>query len=126
MPCEIHERDGYVEVRVLGGTRRHEVLAAVVELGRRDPLKQMCDLWVFSKDVELCYADFGAAAEAILRMCPPGMKGNRSALVGVSPWLQAQLEFYRAEADRLPFEIRVFGDEEAAVQWLSQGRVSAS
>ena len=120
MACEIHERTGYFEVRVLAGTSRLEILGAVVELNRRDQAKQMCDLWLFSKDVALSYADFADTVEAIRRLCPPGMKGNRCAIVGGDAFQQAQLELYRAEAARLPFEIRVFGDEATAVRWLTR------
>ena len=120
MPCTIHEKEGYFEVRVLEGTSRLDVLEAVAELQRRDQVKQLCDLWVFSKEVMMSYADFEATAEAIRRMCPPGMKGNRCAIVGGNAFQQAQLELYRAEAARLPFEIRVFGDEAEAIRWLGR------
>jgi len=118
MPCEIHERADYVEVRVPAGTTKLEMLATVVELNRRDKSKRMCDLWLFSSGVELSYAEFAESAEAIRRLCGPGMKGNRCAIVGGDAFQQAQLEFYRAEAAHLPFEIRIFGEESAAIRWL--------
>ena len=118
MSCEIHERADYIEVRVPAGTTKLEMLGAVAEMHRRDHTKRMCDLWIFSNEVELSYAEFASAAEAIRRMCPPGMKGNRCAIVGGDAFQQAQLELYRAEAAHLPFEIRVFGEESVAIRWL--------
>ncbi len=118
MPCEIRESADYIEVRVLAGTNRFEVLDTVAELARRDRGKKMCDLWLFSKDVNLSYVDFGSTAEAIGRLCPPDMKGNRCAIVGEDALQQAQLELYRAEAASLPFDIRVFGDKTTAIRWL--------
>ena len=100
------------------GATKGDVLAAVVELQRRDLGKRLCDLWIFSRDVELSYAEFASTAEAIRRMCPLGMKGNRCAIVGGDAFQQAQLELYRDEAAILPFEIRIFGDEATAIQWL--------
>jgi hypothetical protein len=120
MPCEIHDRADYVEVRVSKGTTRFEVLDTVAELARRDHGKQKCDLWIFSKDVELSYADFAYTAEAIGRLCPPDMKGNRCAIVGGDALQEAQLGLYRDVAASLPFEIRVFGDETAAIRWLKR------
>lgn len=120
MPCEIHERTGYFEIRVSAPAGKFDVLKAVAELDLRDHGKRLCDLWVFSPDVALSYADFSVTADSIRRMCPPGMKGNRCAIVAGGVFQQAQLELYRAEASVLPFEMRVFGDEAEAILWLKR------
>ena len=119
MPCEIHERDGYFEVRVPTGATMFDLLKTVGELSQRDQTKRLCDLWLFEKDVQLSYNLFAGTAQAIQRLCPPGMKGNRTAIVAADAFQQAQLELYRAEATRLPFEIRVFSDQATALRWLT-------
>ena len=122
MRCEIIQHPQHVEVRVPCDARRWDMVEAVRELVRRDPGKRVPDLWVFADDVDVSYADFEAIVASILELCPAGMMGRRSALVAVSPLQQAQLQMYGDEARRLPFEVRVFADQSAAVAWLTEVR----
>ena len=118
MPYRIRTRDGFFEVRVWGETSTHEILNAVKELDRKDRGKKLPDLWIFAAESQLPFDQHAEIAKAIRSLCPPGMVGNRTAMVADGEFQKAQLEVYRSEASILPFPIRVFGSEDEAVEWL--------
>jgi hypothetical protein len=122
MPYRIREKEGYIEVRVSGDTSEWEVLGIVYRLWRRDPHKKVPDLWVFAPDAVVHVSAFGFIAKGIARLCPPGFRGTKSAMVATGGFQHAAMELYRAAAKDQPFELRVFPSRAEALQWLRQGQ----
>jgi hypothetical protein len=122
MSHRIEERDGYVEVSVSGDTSEWEVLTIVFQLWRMDPQKKVPDLWTFAPDSVVHASAFGLIARGVARLCPPGFRGTKSAMVGLTGFQNAAMELYRTASKDLPFELRVFPSREEAVQWLRLGQ----
>jgi hypothetical protein len=120
MAYRIEPRDGYTSVLVWGTTSKRELLQALRELQRRDPVKAASDLWTIGRECVVPFAAFTEIVEAIRGFCVPGMVGNRTAIIVADGFQRAQFELYRAEAADLPFEIGGFASEAEAVAWLTR------
>lgn len=118
MACAIEEKDGLVEVHVTGETTPHELVAAVREIQRRYPRKEVSDLWLLSKRSLVPFVAFRGIVDAIARFWRPGTAASPSAIVAEDEFQRAQLELFRAEASSLPYPMGVFASREQAVAWL--------
>ena len=118
MAYQIEYKNGYCEVTVSGETTKNEVFQILRELARRDPKKEIPDLWVVSPESQVPLVHFADIAKEIGRMVSPDAVCCRSAIVAFGPFHKAQLEMYRYDAAALPFETRVFQYRQDAEAWL--------
>lgn len=118
MPWQLEMKAGYVEVNLSGSTSKTEILEILRELARRDPKKEIPDLWIIAPESQVPLVAFAEIAKAIQHLLPPDAVGCRSAIVAGGPFHQAQLEMYRYDAAALPFETRVFQYRSEAEAWL--------
>lgn len=118
MAYQIEMKDGFFEVRISGETSKYEVLDVIQELDRRDRGKKFPDLWLVAAESQVPFLHFSEIAQAIRSLLPRDAVGNKTAIVAEGEFLRAQMELYRSEASILPFEIRVFGSRDEAVEWI--------
>ncbi len=122
MPYEIVEKEDLVEVRLSGETTRWELMEAIHHLHRRDPCKKTSDLWVVSADVVVPAAWHALLVSTTKNLCTPDMVGARTAILAADQLHKAQFDMYRTEAQRLPFEIKVFTSRKKAERWLARSK----
>lgn len=118
MAYRIEYKNGYCEVTVSGETTKTEVFQILRELARRDPKKEIPDLWIVAPESQVPLVHFAEIAREIGHLLPPDAVGCRSAIVAFGPFHKAQLELYRYDAAALPFETRVFQYRPEAEAWL--------
>lgn len=118
MAYQIEMKSGYVEVRVSGLTSKAEILQILHELARRDPRKEIPDLWIVSPESQVPLVYFADIAREVGRLLRPDAVCCRSAIVAFGEFHKAQVEMYRFDAAFLPFQTRVFLYREEALEWL--------
>jgi hypothetical protein len=118
MAYQIEVKAGYVEVRLSGTTSKDEVCHVLRELARRDPRKEIPDLWIVSPESQVPLVHFADIAQEVGRLVRPDAVCRKSAIVAFGEFHKAQLEMYRFDAAFLPFETRVFLYREEALKWL--------
>ena len=118
MAYRIEKKDLIVEVNVWGQTSSREVLQIIKELQSKNPLRELPDLWIISELNGVFLDEFPDIVNMLSSLFLPNMVASKTALVATSELVRAQLELYRMDAARLPFETQVFNNREDAVQWL--------
>ncbi len=121
MPYRIEEVDAVFEVHLSNPVSMLEILQAIDELAAKDPRKERCDLWYLSNQAFVALTEYPEIVRAIKSLCPPGMVGNKTALIVSSELQRAAANMYRSDAASLPFEITVFTSREDALRWLRDG-----
>ena len=122
MPYKIEDRDCYVEVSVWGEANRWEVLEALRKLHRRDPRKEIPDMWLISEETVFPVEWHLPVATATEKLCAKGCIGARSAIVVADKLHKAQLDLYRKQARELPYQMRVFTERKDAEIWLAEAK----
>ena len=118
MSYQIYERDGWIEVQVLEKTSPQELLTAIRDLQRRDPRKEVPDLWTFSEDSIVPYVEFPTIVASVKALCNGELVGCKTALVAKNEFQRVVMDLYRVAAKILRFEIGVFSSREQAIEWL--------
>lgn len=120
MAHEIETHEEFLEVSLSGQTSKYEILQIIGELARRDPGKELADLWILATDSQVPLPDLIEIAETIKKRLPPESRGRKTAFVATDAFQKAQLQLYVAEASVLGLDMRIFPSRDEAVTWIHQ------
>ncbi len=119
MAYTIEQQSGFVEIKITGKTSKFEALDIIANLARMDPDKTVPDLWTVAPESQVPLVHFPDIVEAVIQLLPKNTAPSRTALLVSDAFQNAKFELYRAEADSLPFSVRIFWSRDEAVEWLT-------
>ncbi len=120
MSYKITKQDKYIEVSLLAGATKWDVIQAVGGLRQRNPLKEFPDVWILDEEVVIPFSDFENIMNRSLVEFPKDMHRTPSAIVVQDAFQLEMARLYVAELAAVPYEIRVFTNKEEAVAWIQQ------
>lgn len=103
------------------GIDRAGLLAAIAAVMARSDYPHCNDVWVLGDAaIFISHDDFAAINRAIANAYPDGATRTRAALVTSAGLNTVIADMWCQQADRLPFQVKVFDTIEAAEDWVSR------
>jgi hypothetical protein len=120
MTYNIREKTGFVEVNATGNISYWDLLKIVHDLYKRDPKKEIPDLWVLDENFDFPLCSYSPLIQGILKLASRcGIKrGCESATLAADEFQRIKVAMYCTEASALPYDIQAFTSRETAVAWL--------
>lgn len=117
---EIIDCDTYLEVNMVGHTGFEELLGTIRKMLSHPMYGDTNDLWVFGREVmALQFEQLNQITDYILHLYPATASRSKTAIVVPTGMNESFAEIWKLSSDRLPYQVKIFADHQAAVAWVN-------